>query len=120
LIVIVFKGRSRRMKDGESAFPVLDSYVFEGGGSRLDCRSWGMTLPQYAAIHLRVPCSGDPELDAAIRQSRRLAFVEGQLAAMFVEGSSYVDQEVADKIAEQAFRVADALLAEWEKEVGNG
>jgi hypothetical protein len=72
-----------------------------------------MTLPQYAAIHLRVPCSGDPDLDEAIRQSRRVEFVERQLAGMFIEGSSYVDQDTADRIAAQAFRVADALLAEW-------
>jgi hypothetical protein len=102
------------MKDSKSTFPVFDS-IHAGDSVDYACVDHGMTLPQYAAIHLRVPCSGDPELDAAIRQSRRLAFVEGQLAAMFVEGSSYIDQEVADKIAEQAFRVADALLAEWEK-----
>jgi hypothetical protein len=103
------------MKDSESAFPVFDAAP-SGHGVAYECIDVGMTLPQYAAIHLLVPCSGDPELDAAIRQSRKLAFVERQLVGMYVEGSSYVDQDTADRIAAQAFRVADALLAEWEKE----
>jgi len=32
--------------------------------------SLGMSLRQYAAIHLKVPASGKPELDAMIRASR--------------------------------------------------
>lgn len=32
----------------------------------------GMTLRQYAAIQLRVPMSGDDELDSMIREARRL------------------------------------------------
>jgi hypothetical protein len=43
------------MKDTDSAFPVMDSYVsLETGNSRLDCIAGGMTIPQYAAIHLKV------------------------------------------------------------------
>jgi hypothetical protein len=102
------------MKNSESAFPVLDSYAFEGGGSRLDCVSPGLSLKQYAAIRLKVPCSGDPELDAAIRQSRRAEFAKAALAGN-VFGSSVHD---CQGVAEECFDVANYMLAEWEKEAG--
>lgn len=45
----------------------------------------GMTLREYAAIHLRVPNSGTPWLDDMIQQSRRDVFA-GQAMQGFIEG----------------------------------
>jgi hypothetical protein len=73
-----------------------------------------MTLRQYAAIKLKVPRSGDPDIDAMIRESRRADFAEkalGQLAASVTWENQY-DYKSAEKVA---FRMADAMLAEWEK-----
>jgi hypothetical protein len=58
----------------ESAFPVLDATRANLDGSPYSdyaCSDPGMTLTQYAAIHLKVPRSGDPDIDAMIRKSRR-------------------------------------------------
>jgi hypothetical protein len=71
-----------------------------------------MTAKQCAAIRLKVPCSGDPELDAAIRQSRRAEFAKAALAGN-VFGSSVHD---CQGVAEECFDVANYMLAEWEKE----
>jgi hypothetical protein len=103
------------MKDHESAFPVMDSYAFEGGGSRLDCVSMGMSLKQYAAIHLKVPRSGDPDIDAMIRESRRAEFAKAalQLLSTF-DGGNF--EAYRRSVAHGAFGIADAMLAEWEKE----
>jgi hypothetical protein len=78
-----------------------------------------MTLPRYAAIHLKVPMSGDPEIDAMIRESRRLDFA-GQalagIAAKVYKAGDYKEPHVWGDIANEAFLLADAMLAEWEKE----
>jgi hypothetical protein len=83
-----------------------------------------MTLPQYAAIKLRVPRSGDPELDAWIKESRRADFAEKAMEAItyeyfsneFNKGMAKAD---ISQIAHCAYLVADAMLAEWEKEAGH-
>jgi hypothetical protein len=73
---------------------------------------------QYAAIHLKVPRSGDPEIDAMIRESVRRDFAEKAVAAMPVmlaaenEGVIVLPKGVADVV----FELADAMLAGWEKE----
>jgi hypothetical protein len=73
-----------------------------------------MTLCRYAAIKLKVPLSGDPELDAIIREGRRADFVEQVSVALI--GDTYIDGHIAANMAEQAFNVANAMLVEWEKE----
>jgi hypothetical protein len=98
------------MKDSESAFPVNSRW--DGGNESFDLEDAGMTLPQYAAIHLRVPCSGDPELDAAIRQSRRAEFAKAALDGMVL--TACIDDYPG--VALVSLGIADALLAEWEKE----
>jgi hypothetical protein len=87
------------MKHNDYAFPGSPGFSQEG-----------MTLPQYAAIKLRVPRSGDPDLDAMIRESRRADLAEQALTGALRECHS------PKRASEYAFAVADAMLAEWEKE----
>ncbi|HET6890493.1 MAG TPA: hypothetical protein VFH31_05275 [Pyrinomonadaceae bacterium] len=61
----------------------------------------GLTLRQHAAIAMRVPMSGDPELDAMIREARRL-----DMATAAMQGPG-----TASDNAEWALEAADALLA---------
>jgi hypothetical protein len=74
-----------------------------------------MTLRQYAAIHLKVPRSGDEKLDAMIRDSRRAEFAGRIMAGMLAWEKTKVDPEGE---SEAAFTFADALLAGWEKGAG--
>jgi hypothetical protein len=97
----LLRGGLRKMKNNKSAFP----YLYEEG----------MTLSQYAAIHLNVPMSGDPEIDKMIRESRRL-----DLAGQMLEGFCSGPNEPPDpkRAAEWCCEAANAMLAEWEKEAG--
>lgn len=45
-----------------------------------------LSVRQYAAIHLRVPDSGDPELDAMIRKARQAEDMRSLLAAYIAAG----------------------------------
>jgi flagellar motor component MotA len=95
------------MKDTDKAFPVLvTKYGYDGEVLGVECFDPGMTLKQYAAIHLKVPRSGDPEIDAMIRESVRKDFMERGM-----EGILVTKEEV-----ERVREFADAMLAEWEKE----
>jgi hypothetical protein len=104
--------RRRRMKDTDPVFPIFDS---KNGNTDYQIFANGMTLPQYAAIKLRVPRSGDPDLDAMIRESRRADFAERALGQLAVSATweQYNDYGSAERAA---FAMADAMLAEWEKE----
>jgi hypothetical protein len=94
------------MRDTDKAFPVRRRWDSESGGYDLD--DSGMTLSQYAAIHLKVPRSGDKDIDDMILESRRLDFAE---KASFDGNMRFLKEEV-----HRAFGFVDALLAEWEKE----
>jgi hypothetical protein len=64
--------------DGGPAFPRPASLEYPDGPHGdliVECtHSEGMTLRQYAAIHLKVPDSGEDWLDEMILESRRLDF----------------------------------------------
>jgi hypothetical protein len=110
------------MKDTNKAFPIFDSYVQEGGQWFFTCTDPGMNLRQYAAIKLRVPRSGDSDIDAMIRESRRAEFMgramEAKLAGILAS-SSWDSREIrTGTIVKESFAYADAMLAEWEKEAG--
>lgn len=79
----------------------------------------GVTLRVRAAITLRVPDSGIPEIDAMIREARRMDYA-GQ--ALGVYGyDSYRDLDDAPQaIAHDCLVVADALLAELRKGESDG
>jgi hypothetical protein len=78
-----------------------------------------MTLRQYAAIKLKVPRSGDPDIDAMIRESRRAEFMGQAMAAITAKvykTKDYNGSFIFEDIANEARVMADAMLAEWEKE----
>jgi hypothetical protein len=111
------------MKDTDSAFPVFEEARVSSDGS--PCTDYiltspGMTLPQYAAIKLRVPRSGDPDLDAMIRESRRADFAQEAMKLIadkcMIWPDSLIQGGWEDFLAGGSGRVADAMLAEWEKE----
>jgi hypothetical protein len=111
------------MKDNDSAFPVFEEARVNSDGS--PCTAYvltspGMTLKQYAAIQLRVPRSGDSEIDAMIRESRRAEFA-GQAMKIITDRcmtwpDSLIQGGWQDYAACESFVLADAMLAEWEKE----
>jgi hypothetical protein len=76
----------------------------------------GMALREYAAIHLKVPRSRDPDIDAMIWESRRAEFAKAALTGN-VFGSHVHD---CQGVAEECFDVANYMLAEWEKEAERG
>jgi hypothetical protein len=110
------------MKDIDSAYPVFDATRANSDGSPCEdygCSDPGMTLSQYAAIHLKVPMSGDPEIDKAIRESRRLDMAGQALAgicAKVYKTKDYNGPFIFEDIANEARLMANTLLAEWEKE----
>jgi hypothetical protein len=71
--------------------------------------SIGLTKREYAAIHLRVPMSGNPELDAMIRDA-----VRRELAARAMEALC-VSIENNEKLCRICGEIADAMLKEDEK-----
>jgi hypothetical protein len=112
------------MKDVDSVCPVFDATRVNSGGSLCedyDRSGPGMTPSQYAAIHLKVPMSGDPELDKMIRESRRADFA-GRVLRTITERSEYLlsnKKTWKEFLAEQSFALADALFVEWEKSMFN-
>ena len=67
-----------------------------------------------AAIDLKVPMSGIPELDAMIRESRRLDMATAAMQGML--SCPIQPQSGADMYARDAYEIADALLAASGKE----
>ena len=93
----------------QAAFPHEFEY---GDGSKEFDR--GMTLREYAAIHLRVPNSGNPELDDMIREAQR-----NELAAKALDISMHHLKDYyginKQNVAEWCYEMADAMLKEREK-----
>lgn len=85
----------------------LDKPAMPGLHPSKDCRysEEGMTIRQHAAITLRVPMSGDPELDAMIREARRLDMATAAMQGLVVGRATY-----ANEWADAAISQADALL----------
>jgi hypothetical protein len=100
----------KKMKDNESAFPVRGRW--DSTQESFDLVSPGMTAKQYAAIHLKVPRSGDEGIDGMIRESRRADFAGLVLAEAVSVDFAWNPKSVSETI----FLFVDALLAEWEKE----
>lgn len=70
----------------------------------------GMTLRQYAAIQLRVPMSGDDELDSMIREARRLDIATSALKGEIARSTYGIEDHPRD-MAESAFEYSKALIA---------
>ena len=108
------------MKYGEQgldgcAFPAL---LPEEMGIREGYFDAGMTKREHAAISLRIPNSGDEQLDAMIRQANRrdaaVAAMQG-ICASYQHRVLYNDND-ADRWAEESVHIADALIARLEEE----
>jgi hypothetical protein len=99
---------------GGPAFPqhLLDTKSSSGivTSDEMDCA--GMTLRQYAAIPLKVPESGLDWLDAMIRESKRDDFAAKAMQGMAGSNAYCKHGWALDKMAEQAYALADAMLAE--------
>lgn len=67
-----------------------------------------------AAIDLKVPCSGIPELDDMIRESRRLDMATAAMVALIGNELDCTNAALAGR----SYVVADALLAASGKEEG--
>jgi hypothetical protein len=79
----------------------------------------GLSVREHAAITLRVPDSGDPEIDRMIREARRRDAAERAMAAIIAGGFAdtvpHDDMDAGSTVAHFAALYADALLAEMEK-----
>jgi hypothetical protein len=110
------------MNASDKAFLVLMAFENENGVQHLESGGPGITLLQYAAIKLRVPHSDDPELDAMIRESRRADFMQVAMKISVDKCMSWPDSLVQgdwrNYLAGESGRIADAMLAEWEKDSG--
>lgn len=88
--------------------PALPTYELNDQGI-LDISSDGITKREQACIDLRIPESGDAELDALIRKARRQEFAAKAMQALSSGGLDPV------YTAPRAIEYADALLAEQER-----
>lgn len=81
----------------------------------------GMSLRQYAAIHLCVPDSGLDWLDEMIGAARRDRFAGQALAALAMKMGEEREEAINNLDADAgweaalAYRIADAMLAERDK-----
>jgi len=71
----------------------------------------GVSIREYAAIHLRVPNSGNDELDAMIREARRFELAKAAIIRETAEDLVSSPQ----LLAERDIRHVDAIIAELEK-----
>jgi hypothetical protein len=95
------------MNENNSAFPVFDGK----GDADYQCTDSGLTVKQYAAIHLKVPRSGDPELDAMIRESRRAEFAENVIDTAFCQYVAVGKKNPSpDEVVETAYKIADIII----------
>jgi hypothetical protein len=104
--------KERKMNDGKSAF---SGGVFIDGGTGFA----RFTPKAEAAIHLHVPRSGNLKIDAMIRESRKVGFMEKAMegiAAKVYNTGEYKSPHVWGDIADEARLMADAMLAEWGKD----
>jgi hypothetical protein len=75
----------------------------------------GMTKQEFACIHLRVPKTGDADLDAIIREARRDEFA-GLAMASLIECQGGL---LPTQLTAEAIKRADTLLAALEgREIG--
>lgn len=70
----------------------------------------GMTLRQYAAIHLRVPDSGTDWLDAMIVEAKRDELAAKAMQAYFTDPNVGFGSDVVEAGSQAAYRIADAML----------
>jgi len=83
----------------------------EEGLEVYDLAQDGLTKREYAAIHLKVPNSGNPELDDMIREAQR-----NELAARAMQALC-VSIENNEKLCRICGEIAEAMLKERDEEL---
>lgn len=68
----------------------------------------GLTKREHAAIALRVPMSGDPELDAMILEARRMDAAEAALGWSLEAGGSMEGHKYALQVADRLISAREA------------
>ncbi len=96
---------------GGPAFPFQFDQTYEQNFGHEE----GMTVRQYAAIHLRVPESGDDWLDAMIRKAN-LRDTAAQAMAGMLGGETEDSAFSEDVAADRARRMAEAVLRETDED----
>jgi len=99
----------------ESAFPRGE---LEIPGKRYLPASEGLNKAEYAAIHLKVPNSGNAEIDVMVRKSLRGELAQKVLVGMVSITPNYrLPENKSDcaKIAKLAFMLVDAMTKEMDK-----
>lgn len=91
------------------AAPAID-YTEQRDHELLHNIEGGLTKREYAAIHLRVPKSGNEELDALIRKAQRFELAKAAMQALLSNPNVKPDTDSA-----RFFGWADAMLKEGEK-----
>lgn len=96
----------------EPAYPAYLEYVHPEHG-RGYAATGSLTKRERAAIDLRVPMSGDDDIDAMIRAANRKDFAAMAMQAYVAGGfnSTFTNEELAVLSGKKA----DALLAELER-----
>ena len=89
------------INDGGPAFPLYDHH----GDGQPFLAEIGMTMRQYAAIHLRVPNSGADWLDDMIAEAREMDAAERAMQGLIVG----VERPAFDYIAKTAHDMAEEM-----------
>jgi len=92
-----------KIEDGGPAFPVVRMPL----DPDTILNHPGMSLRQYASIHLKVPQSGLPWLDEMINEARRDAFAGQALAGLLADPSVTASEKC---VAISAMDYADAMI----------
>ena len=69
----------------------------------------GLSIREHAAISMRVPMSGDPELDAMIREARRWDMATAAHQGLLAGGMNIHDIAVSKIALQQADYLLDRL-----------
>lgn len=98
--------------DGGNAFPLTIAFNNNGDCLCAMPEDRGMTLRQYAAIHLKVANSGTDWLDEMIEKSNNDDFAAKAMQAILSNNEliSDTDNLSVNWITRNSFKIADAML----------
>jgi hypothetical protein len=99
----------------DTSRPAFPFHPYKYSDGDLNPGSDGMTLRQYAAIHLKVPNSGTDWLDDMIRQSLKNEFAAKAMQGMLADPTVRSIKDKASIYACSAYAMADAMLEARQK-----
>ncbi|MBF57702.1 MAG: hypothetical protein CME80_08290 [Halomonas sp.] len=94
--------------------PANATYELNGDGV-LEDSALGFTKRERACIDLRIPESGDAELDALIEKARRQEVAVRAMEAIMVNAGRNGYKHMDDKIFLDAGRASDSMLDELDR-----